>query len=410
MSAFSLARGILFAVVAVQVRVTDPLNERQALYICNTPMQSRVSSQALTAFTVCLFFFPQLYACPAYAATSIPGLRNSERPQLIIFTHDDNTDSLSASYVTEITNKHKNRNGCTIKAAFYTTASLSSCSVVKSLYDAGHEIGEHTKTHMDLYKISAGQKRAEILDGRKFIVSCGIPAADVVGHRSPYLSDDPTVRKILSDAGYLYDTSIPEYYPSKTSPSRLRRLLPYRLSGGIPQDCKYWGNINHCSASERYSNMWELPMWQYQRGDYRAATNDLMDPPNAYTVLKREFDRNYDGNRAPIGIWTHSTTTNYLNNKTNRDQISRFLSYALAKPNTWVVTPRQLIDYMKNPVKASQMAAFMARYKGCSGARAAEGELVVAVNGSETITPQGSIPSSFAASASEATAFIPFIG
>jgi hypothetical protein len=37
-----------------------------------------------------------------------------------------------------------------------------------------------------------------------------------------------------------------------------------------------------------------------------------MDPPNPYKILKAEFDRNYAANRAPVGIWTHSSATGYL--------------------------------------------------------------------------------------------------
>ena len=38
------------------------------------------------------------------------------------------------------------------------------------------------------------------------------------------------------------------------------------------------------------------------------------------------------------------------------------MSYALAKPNVWVVTPRQLLDWQAKPVKSSQMATFMKNY------------------------------------------------
>jgi len=58
-----------------------------------------------------------------------------------------------------------------------------------------------------------------------------------------------------------------------------------------------------------------------------------------------------------------------------RNEISRFLKYALAKPDVWVVTPRQLAQYMKNPVPASKMAAFMKRTGGCSKTGVPRGRL-----------------------------------
>ena len=48
--------------------------------------------------------------------------------------------------------------------------------------------------------------------------------------------------------------------------------------------------------------------------------------------------------------------------RANRDGINKFLEYALAKKDVWVVTPRQLLDWTKHPVPASEMAAFMAKY------------------------------------------------
>lgn len=137
------------------------------------------------------------------------------------------------------------------------------------------------------------------------------------GARSPYLGDDADVRALLKQAGYKYDTSIPEKYNSRSSPSAGKRLWPYTLERGIQQDdsCKYFGQINNCEKSERHPGLYEIPMWMYQIRKNIPASRNLMDPPNAYRTLKRELDRNYKANRAPVGIWTHSTSTNFLNKK-----------------------------------------------------------------------------------------------
>ena len=37
-----------------------------------------------------------------------------------------------------------------------------------------------------------------------------------------------------------------------------------------------------------------------------------MDVPNPYSVYKNEFDNNVKGNKAPVGIYVHSTATQYL--------------------------------------------------------------------------------------------------
>ena len=220
---------------------------------------------------------------------------------------------MAANAVTEITRKFKNPNGCKINAAFYTTSSLSDCKTVKALWKIGHEIAEHTVNHDSLAKMSSAKKKKEILGARDWINKCGIPLANIAGHRSPYLEDDPEVRSILKDAGYLYDSSITEVYDSPTSPSYDKRLFPYSFDKGNPQvySCKWFDNINHCTKDEKHVGLMEVPMWYYQKKSDSGSAGDIMDPKNPYDILKAEFDRNYAAHRAPVGIWTH-TSTGYL--------------------------------------------------------------------------------------------------
>jgi hypothetical protein len=316
-------------------------------------------------------------ARPAAAAASSPsaipgGLSAAQTPQFILFTHDDALDRASLNLVHDVTKRHRNRNGCVVPAAFYVTKDGSDCEAVRSAAKAGDEIGEHTMTHGDLHTMSYGEKKAQITGSRLWLAKClGKFSKDIVGHRSPFLSDDADVRKILSDEGYLYDSSIPEVYNSPSSPSASKRAWPYRLSGGIKQlySCRWFSDINHCSANERYSKLFEIPMWLYQKGPDSPRTPDIMDPPNAFAVLKAELDNNMRGNKAPVGIWTHSITTGYLTSKTNREQVSKFLAYALAKPNVWVVTPRQLVQWVQDPVPASEVGAWLEKQTGfvCAG-------------------------------------------
>lgn len=233
-----------------------------------------------------------------------------------LLQHDDNTNSVSLRAVTEITRKHSNPNGCKINAAFYTTGDLSDCKSVRALYNIGHEIAGHTMSHRDLAKLSNSEKKKEIVGIQNWITKCGLPKSSIWGHRSPYLSDDAAVRTILDQSGYRYDTSIPEVYDSPTSPSANRRLLPYTMDKGVAQmySCKWFGNINHCTSSEKHAGLIEIPLWMYQKSSNTPSVNDLMDPPNPYKILKAEFDRNYIANRAPVGIWTH-TSTGYLTKK-----------------------------------------------------------------------------------------------
>lgn len=55
------------------------------------------------------------------------------------------------------------------------------------------------------------------------------------GFRSPYLVHNPSVRQVLYENGFLYDSSIDELFPSATSSDISHRLYPYSWDYGIPQ-------------------------------------------------------------------------------------------------------------------------------------------------------------------------------
>ena len=298
----------------------------------------------------------------------IKGIRTGDIPMMIIPTHDDNTDKSSAKYVMDITEGFKNPNGCKIPAVMFTTQRYSDCDTVRKLYfEKGYEIGGHTVSHRKTNSLSSSEKKKEVTGVRNWLINeCGIPSSDVIGNRMPYLLGDSELRRYLADAGYLYDASMPEFYNSKSSPSGSKKILPYNMKYGIAQmqSCGWFGsNLNRCSATER-PDLVQIPMYMYQRGPSKPSVKGLMDPPGAFKVLRREFERNYHSvNRLPVAIYTHSTSTHYLDQAKNRAEIKKFLRWALKKPNVWVVTYKQWLDYLENPVPASQMASFMAKYR-----------------------------------------------
>lgn len=54
---------------------------------------------------------------------------------------------------------------------------------------------------------------------------------------APFLLHNEEGRAALAEAGFLYDSSIPDNVPSKISPSLEQRSWPYRMDHGIPQTC-----------------------------------------------------------------------------------------------------------------------------------------------------------------------------
>jgi LysM repeat protein len=189
---------------------------------------------------------------------------------------------------------------------------------------------------------------------------CGIPLTDLVGFRSPFLIHNPTVRGILAKNKILYDSSIDEYVSdsSLTSKTFSSRLYPYTFDNGIVQDCNWTLPSGQCTQNERYPGMWEVPMWDLPNATVTPQINAYtMDPDRGFggdllTTLKTNFDQAYNGNRAPFPIYVHAPwfTPEHIN------LANQFIEYALSKPNVYFVTIRQLIDWMNNPVPASQLA------------------------------------------------------
>lgn len=74
---------------------------------------------------------------------------------------------------------------------------------------------------------------------------------------------------------------------------------------------------------------------------------------------RRAFDAAYTGNRGPMEISIH---TPFMQDAQFAADTSKFLEYALAKPDVWAVTISQFLDWLEAPVPASGMAAFMKNY------------------------------------------------
>ena len=66
---------------------------------------------------------------------------------------------------------------------------------------------------------------------------CLLPPPAAHCGRAPFLLHDEQGRNALADAGFLYDSSIPDNVPSNISPSQEQRGWPYRMDQGIPQTC-----------------------------------------------------------------------------------------------------------------------------------------------------------------------------
>ncbi|KAL4438527.1 hypothetical protein ABPG77_000175 [Micractinium sp. CCAP 211/92] len=306
----------------------------------------------LSAAAVCAA--PSDYQCPSscqyklgcVCASDTPpgGIANGDTPQFIVLTNDDAVTVVSQPIILNITERHSNKNGCKMPATWFVSIDYTDPNLVKQVYVRGHEIATHTVDHL------ANPNTTQIVGARDWLVNtAGIPKEQVVGFRAPYLMFTPEQRDILAANGFVWDSSISEQYPSVTSPSAAQRLWPYTMDYGLPQDCSV--STGTCSTDERHPGLWEFPMWNVQ--DATGVTLASMDPTgDPYELYKLQFDQRYSGNRAPLGIYLHAAWL--IADGSRADRLNAFLEYAMSHDNVFLVTVSQVLDWMKNPVPASE--------------------------------------------------------
>jgi peptidoglycan/xylan/chitin deacetylase (PgdA/CDA1 family) len=213
----------------------------------------------------------------------------------------------SNKVVRAITDPHVNSNGCNVPATWYALQTGSECATVKTLWQQNHEIALHTVNHVPLVTPFTGDLKNEMLGVRNWLnTTCGIPLEEMIGFRHPYLVNNPATRRVLSDAGLVYDSTMIENFPSESSPAAGQRVWPFTMDAGIPVNCEWNAPDGKCSQqNESYPGLWEVPMWELQ--DSTGTHIATMDPEgDVYNLLLDNFNMNYNGNKAPFGIFIHA--------------------------------------------------------------------------------------------------------
>ncbi|KAJ3550706.1 hypothetical protein NMY22_g286 [Coprinellus aureogranulatus] len=267
-------------------------------------------------------------------------------------------------------------------------------------YVAGNEIADHTITHM-------GSPTAEEINGNLIALNAlaGIPLSSIKGFRAPLLEFTADTLKHLYDSKFLYDSSASAAVP--VTAANTDAYWPYTLDNGLANNCDQAGI---CNGEPKLPGLWEIPMYAFF--DDRGVTGPhLMDPwldsangnsaPNDDATLKfmqDTFTAHYNGNRQPIGLYTHPihVALNYPGvtaSKSTVDMINKFLDWAQDHDNVWIVSNEQLLDWVRNPVPASEMSkiasfacpapSYDRSAKICNGVPESEGGVLARCNFAE---------------------------
>lgn len=84
----------------------------------------------------------------------------------------------------------------------------------------------------------------------------------------------------------------------------------------------------------------------------RAAASPALASRPRSPPPQNNFDASYSYNRAPVPVFVHQF---WITAPGKLEGLRRFVDYALAKPDVYFITMRQLIGFMKNPIRANQL-------------------------------------------------------
>ncbi|KAF8899375.1 hypothetical protein BD779DRAFT_1607831 [Infundibulicybe gibba] len=284
----------------------------------------------------------QLPNCNCASTNPPGGLKPEDVPQFIVFTADDAVQSYTLDAINQFLAQRKNPNGCQPKMTYFTSLSYTNYTLV-------------TEINGNLIALNA---------------LAGIPMTAMKGFRAPFLNYTADTLKLLYKSRFTYDSSATAAVPV-TDPDT-DAYWPYTLDNGMANNCLTVPGT--CQGEPKLPGLWEIPMYAFF-DNAGAAGPHLMDPwldnanganrPNDTATLEymmKTFNDHYNGNRQPIGLYTHpihlSRTYPGVNAQNSTiDMINIFLDWAQEQQNVWIVSNEQLLDWVRHPVPVSQLGS-----------------------------------------------------
>ncbi|EGN93745.1 hypothetical protein SERLA73DRAFT_189512 [Serpula lacrymans var. lacrymans S7.3] len=248
---------------------------------------------------------------------------------------------------------------------YFTSLNYTNYTLVTDWFVAGNEIADHTMTHV-------GTPPVEEINGNLIALNAlaGIPLTSIKGFRAPYLNYSAETLQLLAASEFTYDSSSAASIP--VTDSGTDAWWPYTLDNGFANDCLSVEGL--CKGEPKLPGFWEIPMYAFF-DDLGINGPHLMDPwldaanggstvndTATFNYMKSTFTAHYNGNRQPIGLYTHpihlSTTYPGVNPPNSTIQmINAFLDWAQEQQNVWIVSNEQLLAWVQNPVPVSQLSS-----------------------------------------------------
>lgn len=343
---------------------------------------------------------PPLAAADLLAPSAQPpgGLAVAQAPQFVLLGFDDNPQPEPMGWIVDHLKELRNPagagraatfDGAPVRAIFFSNGkywdNLPLISVHHRAHNAGHEIANHTQNHENGSAFTVEQWRAEMAACEATFNESGIPAAGVVGFRTPFLAYNAATFEALVREHQVYDSSIEE--GGQPGQDGTNFLWPYTLDAGSPGNAADYPEGSPKRVG-RHPGLWEIPIHVFMipadadcarygaRPGLRARIGAALkvaygggsgeptdkitgldwnvleaakcDGPEFLAILKYTLDLRLAGNRAPFMVGGH--TALYPADKPDRRRaMEDFIAYALTKPEVRFVTGKQLLAWLRAP-------------------------------------------------------------
>ena len=275
-------------------------------------------------------------------------------PQMVYFGFDDALTPVVDPYYKKLFRSNRiNPNGCSIGMTLFVSHQYTSYADVKYFHDNGMEVASHSVKHG--HTITEGSLYREAKQQKLNLAGLsGIPLSDIIGWRSPFLETAGDHQPdVLQSLGYQYDASLT--YSRGTM--RESNPWPFTADYGWPYRC-----IMKPCLSKPHPGFWEFPVNsmidfkdQYPCNYVDGCMNRPGNEYEAFKYLMDNFNNAYEGNRAPLGMHMHAS---WFVTKYNFKAMDRFIKEILKRPDVYIVTIKQVLDWMKYPTKLSEIEHF----------------------------------------------------
>jgi hypothetical protein len=272
----------------------------------------------------------------------------------------------------------------------------------------GHDMGNHTETHSHGAAFSAAQWDNEIQTCIDWITKpfdpaevnftpdngkgAGVPRDIVYGYRTPFLEYNDATFGVLLDKGFWYDTSVEEGWQEEIDGTNFP--WPFTLDDGSPGNelLVSWQLDPPKEHMTSHPGLWELSPHPFivppddkcaeygvdysirdkMHGiaswfdtasgkvtglDYNLWVQFSTTKAEWLAIMKYTLDQRLAGNRAPMTIGAHTdiysskyTAAQGSTAEERQQAVEEFIDYAVSKSVVRVVSNKQILDWVRNPV------------------------------------------------------------